>query len=106
MKGKECGEGYYIEGFIPVPQEEVAGGHMDIQMHQGGYQSGNAGMIHRGVAGEHMGGQINQEGYQASSLGSSFDHQHGQASHLAPRRNQSEPKQLMEERAQKTKKIE
>jgi hypothetical protein len=37
-------------------------------------------MIHGGVAGEHMGGQIHQEGYQAISLGSSFDHQHGQAS--------------------------
>jgi hypothetical protein len=106
MKGKESDQGYYIEGSFPVPQEEVAGEHMDIQMHQGGYQGGNAGMIHQGVAGEYMGGQIHQEGYQASSLGSSFGHQHGQASHLAPRRNQSEPKQLMEEKAQKIKKLE
>lgn len=55
MKGEESGDWYYIEGSIPVPQEEVAG--------------------------EYMGGQMHQGGYQASSLGSSFDHQHGQASH-------------------------
>ncbi len=55
MKGKESDEWYYIVGSIPFSQEKVTG--------------------------EHMGGQIHQGDNQAGSLGSSFDHEHGQASH-------------------------
>lgn len=107
MKGEESDDWYYIEGSIPVPHGEVAGDYMGGQMHQVGYQGGNAGMMHGGVAGEHMGGQVHQGRYQASSLGSSFHHQHGQASNSSETeraeegkaRSVSEPFSVREERA-------
>jgi len=69
MRGRESKEWYYIEESIPVTHKEVAGEHMGGQMHPGGHQGGNTGMMHGGVTGETMGGQMHPGGHQGGSTG-------------------------------------